>query len=328
MRALAAVAILLAGTLSAAEVARVEGRVIFDRFPVPGCTVRLSPSHTTTTNADGRYSFLGVTPDTYTVSYELSGFLTETYHLAVDGPSVKVHDIELRLDPDQITFTCSLMACSDTEPATPFEQVSCPEYELNSALIESMERGDRSVIDLLRSRYETTFTFLERHRLAAALLGHVPDDRRYWNVLEERAAHAIRFAYDGSEPPAAFVEWCAVRGVDPHDYSMIALDALRIAAADPRGRSLVLGALHSGEPLLTDTAMGAILDDRDESFFPEIEKAMAGRPDEARAIAMWLAFFRSDAADRLAMKFLSGEAREEYAELRRTDDCESMDCDP
>ena len=192
------------------------------------------------------------------------------------------------------------LLCSDREPVTPFDRPTCSEYEQTYVLIEAID-SDPSAIELLRSRYETTFTHGERHRIAGALLGRVPDDRRYWNELEEHAAYALR----------------ETRGVDSDGRPSMAMEAFRIAAGDPRGRPLVLGALQSNDVDLLSRTLAVIVRRRDESFLPAIEAMLERLPEHAEVLAMWVTLLGSDAADRVASRFLSASS-----------DCETMDCNP
>ena len=159
--------------------------------------------------------------------------------------------------------------------------VGCTDYELNSALIESMKLGDASALELLQKRQRATFVHAERHRLAGALLGRVIDDRAYWNELSEHAADAIRFAYVDDEPSQEFVQWCAYRGIDPNEYRWMTIDALGIAAADRRARPLLLKALESADPMVVLCAFSAIIEQRDESLLPAIERMLERFPEDA-----------------------------------------------
>lgn len=223
---------------------------------------------------------------------------------------------------------CVIMLCQEEPPQTPYELPLCNEYELNETLIELAKVGDRSAVELLQRRYETTIPYSERHRIAAALLGRVPDDRRYWNELEARAKDAIRFAHVDDEPPPAFVEWCQARGVDHEKYRWTLANAFLAAAPDPRARGLLREALETKDHDLFTSALVAILDLRDESFLPALERNIARFPDRTE-MALWLSSFGSEAADSVALKFLGDEDREVYGELRRRVECERMNaCDP
>jgi hypothetical protein len=232
-------------------------------------------------------------------------------------------------DTEPVSFTCAVRACSDTEPESPFDEASCADFVMNTMLIESLERGDSSAADLLRRRYATTVTYGERHRIAGALLGRVPDDREYWNELQAHAADAIRFSYVDSEPAPEFLEWCAARALDPEEYHWVTLRAFELAAADPRARAMVLEATESRDRTLVEAAIAAILLRREESALPAIEKALGRFPHDAGDMVMAMAWLRWDAADRVAMKFLSEDRVAEYREQQRRAACETTaDCEP
>jgi hypothetical protein len=334
MRTFVAIAFLVAGTLSAEIPSRIEGRVMFDSAPLPGCTVTLSKDSVATktvADAQGRYSFPAVPAGRFWMTFELNGLATEERSVYVEDEVTAIPDVELRVSPitETITFTCSFKPCSDEDPASPFDEASCTDYEMNTTLIESMERGDRSATDLLRRRYAAAFTYGERHRIAGALLGRVPDDREYWSELAAYGADAIRFPYVEGEPAPEFVAWCAARALDPDQYHWMALRAFEGAAADRRGRGMVLQALESKDSALVQSALAAILEHRDESVLPAIEKALERFPEQAGWLAMWLGKLQSDAADRVALKFLPEGCVEEYREQQRQAACETMaGCNP
>lgn len=332
MRIAAVLALLLAPALSAGTV---EGRVLTGQEPLPGCTITLSAGdvlRTTTSNVNGGYAFKAIPPGRYTLTMELAAFITEIRDINATSDVTTVEDVELRLEPlDEVVTTAGCDGtsyCSSSDPTTPFDRPICAEYELNDTLIESLKHGDASAIGLLQRRYETTFTYYERHRIAGALLGRVMDDREYWKELSGHAANAIRFAYVDGKPSQDFLDWCQARNVDPEDYRWMTILALQTAAGDRRARPLVLAALESSDLDVVDVAIVGVLSQRDESFLPPIEKAIERFPHQAEQLAMRLVLMRSDAADRLAMKFIPEERREAYAEDRRWVDCETMPCDP
>ena len=334
MRSLFVVVLLLAPVLSAETV---RGRAFFDNSPLPGCTVTLSAGddiRRQVSDAKGRYSFTAVPPGPYMLTVTLEGLGTETREITVREEEPLGVDVELRANPDPrtttVTFTCgsSVPFCGEDHPATPFDLPVCAEYELNSTLIESLGHGDASVIDLLRSRYTTAFTYSERHRIAGALLGRVADDRAYWNELAGHAADALRFAHVDDEPPQEFLDWCEARRVDPTEYRWMTIQALTAAAADRRSRRLLLEALESKDQHIVYTALVMLPTHRDDSVLPNIEKALRRTPGHSEDLAMLLATFRSDAADELAKKFVSVERRAEYAEQRRQAECETIGCEP
>jgi hypothetical protein len=239
----------------------------------------------------------------------------------VKGRVVFDDDAELRFPATVETFTTGcIIFCSDKSPVTPFEQPLCAEYEESSELIQLATLGDRAAIAQLQERYRTTFTYAERHRIAAALLRRASNDREYWNELATRMEEAIRFADDDHEQE--FLAFCIARGVEPGDYRLMTLTAMEEAAMDRRARPFLLRAMESKDDFLARHTLSLVMGLADESLLPRIEKALERFPSGAFSL-LW---FRSDAADRIAKKFLSADDWEEYEEQRR---CETMKtCDP
>lgn len=201
-------------------------------------------------------------------------------------------------------------------PDTEWGEPACEDYELDTSLIESAGRGDRSAIDLLERRYRSTATFAERHRIGAALLGRVADDSAIWNELSLHAGNAVRFVSSGSELNPELVAWCEERGCDPYAYSSMAEEALIDIADVPRARPLLLRAMKTNDPQLTPIGIYGLCGQRDESLLPAIDEALSKSPD-ASSLAMALAAFRSEAADRIAAKYISEDDREEYEEQKK-----------
>jgi hypothetical protein len=221
-------------------------------------------------------------------------------------------------DVRKFSFDPDKARCHDTEPETPFDWPTCTEYHLNTTLIESAERGDRSAIELLRQRYTATTVHTERHRIAAALLGRAGNESEYWNELSEHAADAIRFAYVDYKPTAEFAQWCVSRSVAPNDYRLMTIDALMAAAPDRRARPLLVKALESPDPELVDLGLYSLaFHHPDESLLPAIERALEHHPEDAGDLAYFLLAFQSEAADRLAMKYLAKDRVEDYREQQR-----------
>jgi hypothetical protein len=255
----------------------------------------------------------------YEITFELAGFESVARDVHVSGGANTLHDEKLRLDPaiETITLSCGSAPCTDGQSESAFDLPECTEHELNTSLIDAMEHGDRSATALLQQRQKATFTHVERHRLAAALLGNVPDDREYWNELREHATNLIRFAYVADEPSPEFVQWCTERDLDPDDYRWMALNAMREAAVDTRARPLFLRALTTEDRVLIEEAITGLALQQDESAFPAIEKAIRRFPDDSESLAMMLVYFQSEAADRLAYSFLDESGRADYDETRR-----------
>ena len=82
--------------------------------------------------------------------------------------------------PETLTVSCAAApACSDRSDEWP-RLPRCAEYELDSSLIGAAEHGDKSALDLLRRRYDTTESIYEKHRIAAALLHRAGDEATIW----------------------------------------------------------------------------------------------------------------------------------------------------
>lgn len=192
--------------------------------------------------------------------------------------------------------------------ATPWDLPACSEYGLDSALIESAERGDSSAIELLRQHYATTFTYVERYRIAAAILGRTRDDSAIWNELLPHAENAVNFAGQQEKRDA----YCAAHGYDREQYAWLSMSALVTVMKDLRARPLLVRALKSDDEQIASTGLFGLALQHDETALPEIEAMLKRFPREAQ----WLTSFKSDAADRIAEKYLSGYALDDYRTLR------------
>jgi len=206
--------------------------------------------------------------------------------------------------------------CSKTEPHAVLDPPACSDYDFDTPLIDALGRGDRSSAPVLQQRYAQELTLSERHRIAAALVGHVANDAPYWNEVAEHAANAIRFAYVDERPNPELATWCAARGWERHRYFDVAVSALAYAGRDPRGRALLRRALHSESIDVVEAAVVSFAAAHDESVLPEIEEAIARWP-EVDELALALVDYDSPAADAVAMRVLSEPGRETYAELEQ-----------
>src|SRR5688572_4216978 len=87
----------------------VEGTVWSDGA-LPGCTVTLqagTESHTTMTDAEGRYSIRYIAAGSYDLSVELAGFVGHSQRLEVNGHTM-IPRVDLRVGPvETITLACS-----------------------------------------------------------------------------------------------------------------------------------------------------------------------------------------------------------------------------
>ncbi|MFL6248202.1 MAG: hypothetical protein ACJ74H_19415 [Thermoanaerobaculia bacterium] len=219
---------------------------------------------------------------------------------------------------EDIVLACGA-SCTDDAPATASDLPRCGDYELNSALIESSERGDASSIALLRSRYETADTYGERHRIAAALL-RTPADAKFWDELVADAEIAVRFPHIDEELSRQYLEWCAERQVAPEEHWYVGLDALERAAHDRRARPLLLRALATNDNSLVLIAIEALGKQRDFDSLPLIEKAIARVPEQSAMLAVYLAQFGDERADAIAMKYLDESDLATYREWRSAAD--------
>lgn len=198
-------------------------------------------------------------------------------------------------------------------PASRWDLPSCADYELDNALIENAQRNDRSAVQLLQERYATAFTVAEHLRIGGALLGRVSDDSALWKELSMHAENAVNFADDGEKVKA----YCAEHDCNPRRYDSLAWYAYLDITSDPRSRPLLLRVLRSPENRAAWFAIEGLAEQHDETVLPEIEKVLERQPHLVTA----LAYFKSEAADRLAAKYLTDAwDREEYKRLR--DDAE------
>lgn len=200
---------------------------------------------------------------------------------------------------DVIVFACDFRLCVD-QSKDEWDRPTCSEYELNNALIESVDRGDLSAIAPLEERYDSASTYDERHRIADALLGRAPDDARYWNELASHANIVVRFPDEHSEE---YLHWCGERGLDPSRYYGVATTALVQVATDRRSRDLLVRALTTNDALILGFVIWGLGEQQAEEMLPEIEKVLDRAGD--RSPAFELVSFRSLRADALALKYVS-----------------------
>ena len=306
-------------TILLLAVTSVEGVVTVDGGPLPGCTITLTSASGTQRNAisdaNGAYRLAAVEPGGSTLRLELSGFdpIEREIDVVVDQANVVATE-ELAMPEattEELVLSCFSPPCTEELPSSVWSYPACTDYELDTALIESMQRGDRSALDLARQRYASATTYAEKHRLAAELLRRLPDDGIYWNELREHAQNALRFSARGE----VFERWCEERGFPPDDYEAMANSAFALAAEDPRARPMLLEALKNEDAWIFGSAILGFAKQRDESALPAIEEALRKREDVG-TLAGLLAAYLSDAADRIAFLFLRAEDREEYERAR------------
>jgi hypothetical protein len=198
---------------------------------------------------------------------------------------------------------------------------TCDDYQLDTSLETAAKQRDHSAIDLLEKRYETADTLREKRRIASMLLNRVPDDSKYWKPLFALAEDCLRFAGDDEEAHARLKAFADERGIDPNEYETAAEDAFLIIAYDIRSRPLLLRALDSDVPILQAYAIVGFAAQRDESMLERIESVIAKATKERDFMAAALMDYRSEAADKIALKYLPEDQRADYVEARqRLDD--------
>jgi Carboxypeptidase regulatory-like domain len=229
----------------ALAVGSVQGMATSDGGPLPGCTVSLaSPAGTkhAVTNHEGKYQFYSVEPGVHDLLIELPGMepVSRTIVVAEGVNELPAEELAVLKDVQTITISCTLgMRCQESAPDSVWELPSCTDYELNAMLIAGAEDGDRSAIELLRTRYTQAATYSEKHTIAGALLNRVPDDTEYWNELFEHAHNHVRLREGGGEYTEEFLRWCQERRYEPSEYDAMSYGALTYVERDPRARTLL-----------------------------------------------------------------------------------------
>ncbi|HKO00625.1 MAG TPA: HEAT repeat domain-containing protein [Thermoanaerobaculia bacterium] len=213
-----------------------------------------------------------------------------------------------------LTLGCSVACAPD--PQTKWDYPDCEEYAFNDVLIRALEGGDRSAGELLASRYATTFTLPERHRITAALSRNGKDIAANWEELAADAANAVHLRSVAGDD-TKLIAYCRERGCDPLTYyNQTAMHALGLAMADPRSRPLLLEALETDDKWLISTAVSGFGEQRDESALPLIEQRLERLPKDDRTVAWALLTYGSENADRLALRNLSEEDGIDYRNTR------------
>jgi|GEM_PF-2268375 len=298
--------------------ATVKGTVITGGSPLPGCTVTFG-SHKTVTDANGSYTFRGVEPAIYDVKYEMESFEKAWRTISVTEGLDVVPPQELKIVTVTETLTlggCSMPCTLSEQPATPLERPSCVDYDVDEALIRALEQNERSALELLKQRHDTTFTIDEKHRIANALLHHVENDSRYWNEIYEHAENADGFVSDDFKPTPECIKWCAERDLDPVAYLSITTNAFIIAGADSRSHDLMIRALASKSPDIAALSIMGLGMQHDETSLELIAKTIDRFPSEAHEmLAFSLSAYHSDAADAVALRYLP-ELDDNYKQAR------------
>lgn len=279
--------------------ATVQGTTLIDDQRLPGCTATLVAEGleiTAVSDGEGVYRMTDVPPGDYTLTLSLGGLQSIERQVSIgDGANTLPDE---RLQFEEITLSCTMVSspCSDFAE-TIWDRPSCADYELDTALIDALARGDGSAADALRRRFESAFTHEQRHRIAAALLRRVADDSRYWKELFTWASDALKPASEEDE----------------HHHA--AAKALALIASDARSRALLHRALDSEDAYIVYLAITGLADQQQHGALPAIERALTRLDD--RTIVPALARFRTAAADAIAWKWLDPEDdRELYESFR------------
>ena len=285
----------------------VKGRVVYDDGPLPGVTVTLG-GREVFTDSEGRYVFDNVPPGSHQLEIELPGFVTTSLRIDVKGPTT-VDDAKLELAEVTEPIVMACRACDIELPRSKFDRPLCADQDLNDSLIASMETGDRSAIQLLHDRYRAADSYYEQHRIGAALLGKLDDDRAIWNDLVRDASLVLRFArVNDHEFAPELIALAEQAGVTADELWWTSYGAFGRISADPRSRPLLHQALETADEALISLAIIGLGTQRDTASLPAIERALERIAPELRAIAVYaLAEFGDERADALGEKYLGDE---------------------
>jgi hypothetical protein len=205
-------------------------------------------------------------------------------------------------------FGCGLIPCFEQAPTSQFGRPACNEWEMNNALIDALEHGDRGVAVVLRQRYRETYTFSERNRIGAALI-KAKDDSEVWKELFARAEDAVRFAPNNDDQPnAELAKWCEKRGWDADEYWSSLNDSFWAVADDPRALQLLRGALQSANKEVADGAILALVFTKRADSLALVDEVFGKRGTPETWLVTSLAYVHTDAADAIAMKYLKDNA--------------------
>jgi hypothetical protein len=204
-------------------------------------------------------------------------------------------------------FGCGLTPCLDRAPTSRFALPACDEWDMNTALINALENGDRGAAVLLRQRYHETYTFGERNRIGAALV-KAKDDSEVWKELLARAEDSVRFAPSNEAPNAELAKWCEERGWDADEYWSSLNDSFWAVADDPRALRLLRSALQSANREVADGAVVALLLTKRAESLALVDEVISKRGAPEPWLVSALAYVHTDAADAIAMKYLKDDA--------------------
>ena len=285
--------------------ATVHGRVMIDSGPLPGAVVSIGTAKTVT-DGKGYYTLRGVSTGRVDLKYELAGYNSDRTTITVHDGDNDAGDVTLPpAKAEVITVACAAAPCSANDPESEWDTPACRDYELDTALEQSLRNGDDSARSLLQSRFDNTSTISERQRIGGMLLKHVADDSRYWDELMRRAEDLVRFGADDDATRAKLDAYCKEHGLDPSGYESAMWDAFQIVSDDPRSRPLMMRLLQSADPSVVSCAIVGLARQHDEKSLPDIDTVLQRLPkDDAAMVAQALALFNSDAADAVAQKYL------------------------
>lgn len=269
----------------------VRGRVTLAGVGVAGVEVTLHGA-TRFTDERGRYTFDGVPAGLRVVKAELKDAgIAETVIEVKEGEN-RIDDVVLPWADPSLDFPCTELA-----PESVWDRPTCTDYDLDTALIESVQRGDSSAIALLQTRYANATTYAQRFRIAEVLLGRAVDDDAIWAEVQRHADVAVRILGDSRE---RFEAYCDEHDLPPA-YEDVVWAALGAALGDSRARPLLRRALESQDRMVVFVAIFGFARQKDESALPAIEKAIARFPDSGD-LKSALEEFRSPAANALLLR--------------------------
>lgn len=304
--------------LLAAVLSTVIGHVTADGSPVPGVEVSIG-SAKAITDAQGAYT-IAVSPGDYDIHFQLAGLTDSPQRIVVKSGENDAGVRPLRVAVVDEPLVIAEEPCGQSVTSV-WDWPVCDDYKTDTALETAVKRGDHSAINLLEQRYETAPTLREKRRIAGILLNRVSDDSKYWKPLIDLAEDSLRFAGDDDAARARLKTFAEEKGIDPDAYLAATYDALGIVSEDVRSRDLLRRALNSNVPDLQVSGIEGFAMQRDESMLERIDAVIEKATQYQGSMAEMLALYRSDAADKIAFKYLSEDDRPNYLEdKQRLDD--------
>lgn len=251
--------------------ATVQGTVVLENEPVPGCIVRLGTHGEMTTDVDGRYVFFNVAPGRYDLDFDMAGLKPSRQHVTVQSRDVVLPAQALEIG--MLRCAVNVKMCRDTPPVSPWDDPLCSDLDETNALIEKND------LEVLRARYLVTTSIPARNHIAGALVRRAAADDAIWNELAGYAEVAVRHPAVDGEPPPAFVAWSERRNVEPWTAWNVVHGAFALASDDPRARPMLLQALETGDRDLVFIAIVGLATQQDEAALPAIARALKRFPD-------------------------------------------------